>query len=360
MVSILRELRRPLGRVWTPLPNLRAVVTILPPMPPSGTISIGSRVPQLPSLGFQASTFFNKPLDLGNMMQEMSLRRGVVAFLSAIPCTTLVASAATAPAATNIPLPATLELDVIFPRNETYSPVTLFPVVFALQNPSLGGGFSLSVSWRIVNLSPDSETGYTFETDIYFPRQAKADTPLSFLTTGISRLNSTEGIFALIWFADVGTCKARPDGAEGENIYNGTDARGRIVFTLKKGSPLPNLWPFSGPQDSGCAQLDNATFGAIELRSVPRLSEFLGAPSCAVASPSQPTANPCAVQLNDTGIASLSSRITARACATPDPTLTSGCPPPTTETGKPSSAGGLAPNGRIVALMLFALSSVFL
>jgi hypothetical protein len=34
--------------------------------------------------------------------------------------------------------PAIVEYDVIFPRNDTYAPVAVMPVVFAIQNPQAG------------------------------------------------------------------------------------------------------------------------------------------------------------------------------------------------------------------------------
>jgi hypothetical protein len=45
--------------------------------------------------------------------------------------------------------PAIVEYDVIFPRNDTYAPVAVMPVVFAIQNPQAGVPLQFEINWWI-------------------------------------------------------------------------------------------------------------------------------------------------------------------------------------------------------------------
>ena len=45
--------------------------------------------------------------------------------------------------------PATIEFDVVFPRNDTYAPAAVFPIVFALQNSKDAAAFRPLLSWYL-------------------------------------------------------------------------------------------------------------------------------------------------------------------------------------------------------------------
>lgn len=53
---------------------------------------------------------------------------------------------------TAIDFPTTIELDVVFPRNETYSSTGTLPVVFAVQNAEAAFQFGYSITWTIKTL----------------------------------------------------------------------------------------------------------------------------------------------------------------------------------------------------------------
>ena len=48
--------------------------------------------------------------------------------------------------------PATVEFDVVFPLNDTYAPVALFPIVFAIQNPQAAVPLLLNIEWYLGRL----------------------------------------------------------------------------------------------------------------------------------------------------------------------------------------------------------------
>ncbi|KAL4906078.1 hypothetical protein BDW74DRAFT_177107 [Aspergillus multicolor] len=51
--------------------------------------------------------------------------------------------------------PATIEIDLLFPRNETYNNLTRFPIVFALQNADAAGIFGWNVDWQFTRMGRD-------------------------------------------------------------------------------------------------------------------------------------------------------------------------------------------------------------
>lgn len=69
--------------------------------------------------------------------------------------------------------PAIVELDLVFPRNETYLPVYPFPMVFALRNPSAIWPFDFSFTselrWYDESLGRDVWTDGGFEDLGHFP-----------------------------------------------------------------------------------------------------------------------------------------------------------------------------------------------
>ncbi|KAL2852067.1 hypothetical protein BJY01DRAFT_260143 [Aspergillus pseudoustus] len=56
-----------------------------------------------------------------------------------------------------ISYPTTIEVDLIFPRNETYDNMTGFPIVFALQNADAAGTFGWNIDWEFVWLDGDED-----------------------------------------------------------------------------------------------------------------------------------------------------------------------------------------------------------
>lgn len=54
--------------------------------------------------------------------------------------------------ATAIEFPTTIELDVVFPRNETYNRMMALPVAFAVQNAEAAFQFGYSMTWTVETL----------------------------------------------------------------------------------------------------------------------------------------------------------------------------------------------------------------
>jgi hypothetical protein len=56
-------------------------------------------------------------------------------------------------------LDSTLEIDLVFPLNDTYAPIDSFPVIFVLQNISVAWSFGFQFQWTITGVSGDVGAG---------------------------------------------------------------------------------------------------------------------------------------------------------------------------------------------------------
>jgi len=90
--------------------------------------------------------------------------------------------------------PGTVEFDVVFPRNDTYAPVDLMPIIFAIQNPKAVEPLMPSIQWNIgrVGVSEDwLDTGLV--DDLIW---ANFSTNPYFIVLSTDKLNFKEGYFA--------------------------------------------------------------------------------------------------------------------------------------------------------------------
>lgn len=57
-----------------------------------------------------------------------------------------------------INLPTTVEIDLVFPLNETYALIKPFPVIFIIQNAAAAWNFGFQFQWNITSI-PDETSG---------------------------------------------------------------------------------------------------------------------------------------------------------------------------------------------------------
>jgi hypothetical protein len=224
-----------------------------------------------------------------------------------------VSSTLSATAAADVTFPATVEVDFIFPRNETYTPTPVFPIVFAIQNLAAASPIGpLEISWTIMKDGSDQPlyAEHTVEdnTDSTDPHYVN-------LWTGGLDGAEAAGTYQLYWMVIFSRCLGQKDSVGGIS-----DSRGNnFTFTIDPGAQQPNL---SADLDACPAQ--NATIMIEESWPV----DFKDSPrsSCGVVSRRDPPASPCAVKLDSAAASSIAAEVTASACAASPPALTDGCP----------------------------------
>lgn len=265
------------------------------------------------------------------------------AFLSAVLLWTVQVGAAT--------FPATVEVDLIFPRNDTYAPSTLFPIVFAFQNAALASsldpGFDL-VLWDST-FTNASDPGLNLKWTNF------TNEP-TFVYTHVSRLNTTaDGAptsYSLSWAFGAGNCS---NG--GPRFIGGGFRDNSVTFTIQTGAQKPDLVAATA-NSASCTNASHFAFNLTGTLDVDP-AQYDGRNTCAVLSDVQPLVpgDPCAVHVDSATASSISAALTATACAAVSPVVS--CPSKQSaaadgrsaaKTGFPAMLGGFV--AALVAMQL--------
>ncbi|KAK4243340.1 hypothetical protein C7999DRAFT_18296, partial [Corynascus novoguineensis] len=227
----------------------------------------------------------------------------------------------------------TVEIDLVFPQNDTYAPSPIIPVSFALQRSELSGYLQPRVGFSIFpygNFSEDVADGFYYMTWANF---SSADPYIQY-GYALESLDS-EGIWMLRWELDIAHCVASGDLNVTWNHLNG-----EVVFTTKEGAKKPDLT--AATQRETCSNDQGFAFEITETRDSG--DSFENGKPCAVLAETTPTATPCAVTIDAPAASSVSSSMTSRACriqATPTPW----CPAPEEDAAVGLGTSNLAVGG---------------
>lgn len=233
------------------------------------------------------------------------------------------------------PFPAVVEVDLIFPKNDTYAPAELMPIVFTIQNARHAAALDLNLDyllWRIpANDTPGGDS--VVASGIIKLREANlsaADTFFAYRST--AAVNSSETSWSLVWSLGSQNC-SRSQSPLKPISFNNSDHY--VQFRTENDAKSPDLMAATA-DGSTCANMQSFTFNITENVPRPITSSWgpLPANSCAVLSDVVPfpVANPCGVKVDASAASSISAAITATECASLHPRVT--CPP------KPSAASG--------------------
>ncbi|KFY33708.1 hypothetical protein V494_07391 [Pseudogymnoascus sp. VKM F-4513 (FW-928)] len=248
-------------------------------------------------------------------------------------CSLLLACAATTVHAAS----GNLEIDLLFPQNDTYAPQHIIPIAFAIQNSSLAEFLQPHVNFVIypyLNHTKSYVYGYN---DLTWANFSGRD-PYMVYGTGLEALN-TEGVWTLEWTVRASNCFT----SNGKQDYRVNSTQKRITFTTKNGAKMPDLTAATGPDT--CANADSQTFRIAETRDSG--DTFENGKPCAVLEDATPMPSPCAVKIDSAAAASVSARMTNVACVVRNQ---SWCPEPVED----GAGRGLVVPGLGVSVALLA------
>ncbi|KAF3063090.1 hypothetical protein CFAM422_010430 [Trichoderma lentiforme] len=254
----------------------------------------------------------------------------------------LLASLMTAMGAKSISptLPATLEVDLLFPRNETYAPSWLMPVVFAVQNSSLAVPLGVSIQWRMWEGnntgSPGSIGlgGFDVAGDVTTARSTPKNPYL--ISDAVNTISYPDGVWTLAWYVQYNGCNGlTPQPTHSENFTT--------VFTVSKSGKAIDLEAATSSDVCGTAQAQ-----AFNITSPGECDDF--GPS--------PTTNPCAATIDSAAASSLSAwaRDTGAICSSYSSNLT--CLDPRPPPGQPSAADPRVAAASTLLTLLAALGAL--
>ncbi|BCS02747.1 uncharacterized protein AKAW2_61011S [Aspergillus luchuensis] len=256
--------------------------------------------------------------------------------------------------------PGIFEVDLIFPRNETYTPQALMPIVFALQNPSLASTLGATIYWGLREgnnwSAPGSITDGGFE---LFTLNSTSSGP-HLATSFVNTLAYPDGSWTFVWTLEVTNCSQaeRPDCLQSESqncslTYNPNKVislNNAIVFNVSQSGQTPSLE--AATSSDMCGTMEAFAFNVTSAGDTEEVCGFLR-PS--------PTTNPCATTVNASAASSIWAEATAFAC---DPRERSAYPNVTcpTSSSKSNAArqSGMAAASTLLTLLTMVTAFIHL
>ncbi|KAJ5781134.1 hypothetical protein N7457_006294 [Penicillium paradoxum] len=235
-----------------------------------------------------------------------------------------------------------LEVDLVFPRNETYAPTDWFPLVFAFQNASSAQYLNPSVEFTLWNLQDDNDA-LTGDHDLRGHNWTAENTYLAY--SYYSRFKK-EGHYRVVWTVTWESCdkSAYEKGPTTGMIHNMTTWS--TWFTIQESAQKVDL--VAATANKSCPE----EFGVVidvtdKTMKVPWNVKWSGGDytndTCAVVAANSTATHlpdPCRVQIDKTTVESMEASLLARLCAGLNPP--SNCPEDKKNAGQQLAVVGIS------------------
>jgi hypothetical protein len=217
------------------------------------------------------------------------------------------------------------EVDLILPRNETYPPSPIFPIIFAVQNPRLAKSFHPTISYIV------EQVGGNFSTtnDINLWGINDTSSP-HFLSWGTPKYNF-EGTFRFRWSLTIDRCflDERIDEEKIRNFGNFTS----LYFTTKNGTSPADF--VAATYDDTCDKSPAQAINYLDLTEVPATETSYGTSCLAYPTTLPAPTNPCNIKIDSSAAAIMSADMTSTACERARTGIT--CPSPSPRNAAPKA-----------------------
>ncbi len=255
------------------------------------------------------------------------------------------APAALAATSANVSLPAIVEFDLVFPRNETYALSPTFPFIFAIQNAELVsymGSSGPNVQVRVRREDDYSATISNFEPRLNYSKsnddtKSGSENSVYFVYEDMRSAILSNGTWVIAWDVTMPNCSRDPDGSS--KIRGGVTGNLQPRYTTFTISPDGKQPDFETPKDQGgeCFHLQDedrmsAGFNITDILSLEgeygkTRNFFSGIDNCLVTDndPSLPKTNPCGAKVDSDSASTMSGALLATACSQIIPLVS--CPP---------------------------------
>ncbi|KAA8646333.1 hypothetical protein EYZ11_013272 [Aspergillus tanneri] len=225
------------------------------------------------------------------------------------------------------------EVDVVFPRNDTFELMPLMPIVFAVQNPAAIGQVYPTLEYMVSSLDTPSEDKIHWA-QLPIRRLPANETTTTFLHDGLANRLNTENMWEFAWTMRWTNCSTSDNGTAFDDDHGLDDQDGfhrrtsspyqSFIFTTAKGGRQPNLTAISIGDD--CGRTQALAFNVTQTLKVPTGPlRGDGVSSCALLASPAPTPRPCKVSVAPEAASSISSTLTHAECYAATPAVS--CPP---------------------------------
>jgi hypothetical protein len=252
-------------------------------------------------------------------------------------------------------IPQVVEVDLVFPRNETYTPTPYFPVVFGIQNAELAQHLRLQIDVSLWNDSDTFSSSSKLYTEDLIAANFSSAEPYFAYSFTYNRFE-VEGRWRIHWNLYYSSCLEDEDGIHrGKTKSNASDAQ-ITYFTIKNDGRPIDLVAITAddktcpPEQGTIIEVTTETVKVAELVPTPFQPNF---ETCAVVATTNPTPtpNPCLVKVDAAAAASIATSLWLHRCnnvnMTDDPT---DCPPDSLSGRRNNAAQQLAAVSVVVVL----------
>ncbi|KAF4832282.1 hypothetical protein CGCTS75_v004522 [Colletotrichum tropicale] len=213
-----------------------------------------------------------------------------------------------------------VEVDLVFPRNDTYAPIALFPIVFAIRNSSLAQFVNPYIEIRVRNSSDRFDTYVTHDYDL---RQANfSSSDPYFESRGFGRFKK-EDSYTMIWTVRQQSCLADRSSLANyhtKDVISNNTIR-LITFTIKNAAQEVDLVSATN-KDDVCLSAQGVAINITDTVEGLLGRQWWGVgDTCAVVASPTPIANPCQIKLDSATAARISASVTAAACRLSNPII---------------------------------------
>lgn len=200
-----------------------------------------------------------------------------------------------------------VEVDLVFPRNETYAPMPLLPVVFAFQNSELASLLNPKISFVIWDRNNMSDSVVSTIYDMRWANYSSSDPYFEY--RAFTKFN-TEGVWMLTWDVGLDSCTEDSFSTFGDNRLAANYTSGFVIFTTKGTAQEVDLVSAT----SNCSGDAGATINITSTLDVPARVDWDGGETCAVVASSTPAPDPCQAKIDSAAASSISSSMTSQVC----------------------------------------------
>lgn len=210
-----------------------------------------------------------------------------------------------------------LEFDLLFPRNETYTPTPFMPVVFGVRNAKLAQHLQARISVRIDNATDLGAPGETYSRSLARANVSSAEPYFEY--SFIHDTFATDGRWRITWYVRYRSCLEDENGSHrGKTTYNETTA-GVSFFTMRNDGRPIDLVAITA-NDKTCPKEQGVTIDVTD--ATVKVADPMGDPgtpdlyTCAVvaASTPTPTPSPCLIKIDSAAAASISTSLWLQRC----------------------------------------------
>lgn len=221
--------------------------------------------------------------------------------------------------------PVIMEIDLVFPRNDTYATAPLTPIVFAFRNAALAPYLNPTISFSIWNLNDMGNDVLTMTYDVRWANFS--DSEPYFAYRGFDKF-AAEGDWMLKYTIGWDGCDEEAVNSldrGAETIVRNRTTQG-VRFATRKGGREVDLVAASKDKET-CDEKAGIAVNVTKILTAPDGVDWIGrTEKCAAVelSPS-PTPDPCRIEIDTAAASSISAAVTSWRCDVPSPA--DFCPP---------------------------------